>query len=726
MAIALLASRAGSGLSGEYFANATWTPPVSFSATDTELSPETLNRRWRSLPAAFSVRWVGYLSIGQAATYSFALTSDDGARLSIDGRTVVDNGGVHGRSTRTAGVPLSVGPHVVEIEYFQAGGRYALEWSWSTDGEHYEPVPGWVLSERRVSHVAAIATRALHWLAWIAAAFVIGCAVWLIRWGSEGGLPLLRRRRMQLAACLVLFVGLAVFETWPLATDPAHLSRNDNSDTILNEWIIAWVAHQAPRDPFHLFQANIFHPASNTLALSESLLVQSAMAAPFLWAGASPVLAYNLVLMIGFALTGLAMCVVVRRWTDDWGAGIVAGILVAFSAHTLSRLPHLQALHVEFLPLALLALDELLRQPRLRHAVSLAGWFVLQALCSYYLFVMTALGLAAAALSRPESWWGRRRLAVAKWLIGAAAMAALVMLPALLPYWHLHQMQGLSRPIDDLLPASWQDYLTTGARFDYRVLRRFWCETALFPGFVGLALSAYAVAKGALRDPRARMCAALGACGVVLSFGAAVPGFSWLYWLFPPLQGIRAISRFGYLATVAVAVLGGFGFAAVGRSARRSNVAAAVAVVIPVLVILESLAAPIRYAYDGGIPAIYERLGGAPHAVVAEMPLAAEPDMFANARAMLNSTTSFYALVNGFSGFTPRTYYVRLDAFAGFPAADAVAALGSCGVTHVFVHTDAYSAEQLDQLRRARALRRMAREGSVELYEVLGPAERNR
>ena len=39
-------------------------------------------------------------------------------------------------------------------------------------------------------------------------------------------------------------------------------------------------------------------------------------------------------------------------------AGIMAGALFAFYAHAMTRFTHVQALHNEFLPLALLALDE--------------------------------------------------------------------------------------------------------------------------------------------------------------------------------------------------------------------------------------------------------------------------------------------------------------------------------------------------------------------------------
>ena len=123
------------------------------------------------------------------------------------------------------------------------------------------------------------------------------------------------------AAALALFALLAVFHTWPLASAPASLSRHDIADAMLNEWAVAWVAHQLPRDPLRLFDANIFYPERNTLAFSEHLFAQAVMGAPLLWAGAPTLLVHNLLILAGFALTGWTMCLVMREWTGDWWAG---------------------------------------------------------------------------------------------------------------------------------------------------------------------------------------------------------------------------------------------------------------------------------------------------------------------------------------------------------------------------------------------------------------------
>ena len=125
----------------------------------------------------------------------------------------------------------------------------------------------------------------------------------------------------------------------------------------------------------------------------------SVLGAPILWLGGSPVLAHNLVLIAGFALTGWTTSLVVKRWTGSWTGALVSGSLMAFNAFTLTRLPQIQDLHLEFFALALFALDRLLLSPTTWNAVMLAAWFVLQSLTGTYLMVFTAFSLVAAALA---------------------------------------------------------------------------------------------------------------------------------------------------------------------------------------------------------------------------------------------------------------------------------------------------------------------------------------
>ena len=501
--------------------------------------------------------------------------------------------------------------------------------------------------------------------------------------------------RRLAAGALAACVALAVLHTWPLATGPRVLSRHDNADAMLNEWIVAWVAHQAPRAPLHLFDANIFHPEPRALAFSEHMTLQGLMGAPALWLGASPLLAYNLLVIAGLALSAWAMWLLLVRWTGSSAAGAVAGTLVAFNAHTLTRLPHLQALHLEFIPVVLLALDRLLVERRVRDAVILGVACALQGLTSNYLLVFMAVAAVVGIGARADQWL-RPAPARTAALIGLAGAVALALLaPFLYPYFLTQREQGLTRTLDEvaLYSSTWRDYLSTAGRLHYGAWshRFFEGTTSLFPGLVAsiLALVALAANPG-LKDARIRMVAAIGAAGVALSFGPALPGYAALYGWLPLMQGVRGAARFGFLALIAVAVLAGVGMAGLrARYGRRAwwPVLAALAIAA---VNAEALRAPIAYRPFDGIPRVYQALRDPSVGAVAEFPLYPPEAILRNAPYVLNSTAHWKPLVNGYSGFVPAGYAGIADALRNFPDGRSQAELRRLGVTHVVIHLDAY------------------------------------
>ena len=530
--------------------------------------------------------------------------------------------------------------------------------------------------------------------------------------------------RDQRLAALALFVALTAAHTWPLASAPGTLSRNDNADAQLNAWILAWVPHAVVTDPLHLFDANIFHPDRHVLAYSEHLFVPAMMGAPLTWAGASPVLVHNLVLLAGLALTGWATWWMLWRWTGDWWAAAIGGCLAAFNAHTLTRMGHVQAMHVEFLPLALLAFDRLVTAPAPRRGIALAWWFTLQSLCSLYLMVMAVFALVAAALARAGEWARRDRARgfLASTLL-AATLAAALCLPFLWPYAQVHRETGLSRPLEEvaLYSADWRDYLTSAGRLHYAAWSHhfFRAADALFPGITAMLLAGVAFCRGvAWRDPRARMLAAAGVLGVVLSFGARLPGYGWLHAAFPLLQGTRATSRFGYLGLFAIAGLAAHGLAVIRRdlaSSRRRTLVAAVALV---LVTVEAARAPMGYTPFGGIEAIYTRLAGLPGAVIAEFPFYSPHRIARNAPYVLASTLHWRPLVNGYSGVVPPSYVAHNEQFRTFPSDEAVQALRDAGVTHVVVHVEDDRPDIAAEIARRGDLDVFASAGGIVIYRL--------
>jgi len=703
------------GLTGEFFLGEEPTGAPLFTTLDRELSTAALTLAWKgSPPEKFNARWFGYLIVPTAGRYTFSTSSDDGSYITIDGNRILDNGGPHELRTRSAEIDLSRGPHALLVDYTQYTGGYQLEWTWARDGQPEAAVPPWLLSPRRVEYRRVVAARALAFASWfLAIPGVFLLAAHMVERPPRIPAPAL--------AMLPLFVALAVVHTWPLATNPAHLSRNDNGDTVFNEWVLAWVTHQAPRDLGHLFDANILYPARSTLAFSDALIFQSILAAPILWLGGSPVLAYNLVLIAGFALSGWAMCVVVRRWTGSWPAGLVAGMIFGFNGHTLTRLPHLQAQHNEFLPLALLAFDGVLRQPGPRAALALAASVALQALASIYLLAFTTVALIAAALARPAEWIGARFGRVVGALALAVAGSALVLVPLLLPYWRVSREYGFTRGLEGMsfYAARLADFLATPARIHMATWSAgFFRANAFFPGALALSLAAVALVSGvAFKDSRARMCLAAGLVGMYLSFGTKLPGYALLYRLLPLLQAVRQVARFGYLVIFAAAALAGFGIVVLHRRV-PARAWPPLAAALLLVAAVEPLAAPLGLAYFDRVAQIYERVPRRPGVVVAEFPFYPSAAIFLHAPYMLNSTANWQPTVNGYSGFLPPSFYEHVKAFAAFPQPTAIEALRRAGVTHVFVHADQYSPGALDGLERAPGLRKIESEGKISLYEL--------
>lgn len=534
------------------------------------------------------------------------------------------------------------------------------------------------------------------------------------------------RLRQQVGAhrvAILVFVGLAVIHTWPLATNPANLSLNANGDAQLNEWILAWVVHQLPRDPFTLFDANIFHPAKDALAFSEPLIVPAILSAPIFWLGGSPVLAYNLMLLAGLALTALATYGLVFSWTRDRPAALVAGSLFAFSTHTLTRLPHLQAIHAYGLPLALLFADRLIRRPSAASALGLALSMALMVYTSGYLVVFAVFMIAVALVSQAFVWRRNARAVLAGFTL-ATVVAGVASLPVVLPYRRVAIEQGMVRSVENVqqFSASPRGYLAATGRLHLAT----WSERfsgksvdTFFPGILAILLAAAGVwhsLRTSGQRSRVAMLLCLGLLGFVLSLGLKTPLYGWLFAVFPPMQGLRAAARFGNLFLLAVAILAGLGFAALRQTHPSRRWAAVAAVAVVLLVNLEALRAPIELRRFDGVPRIYELLAQeAGPVVLAEMPFYPGHAAFENAEYVLNSTAHWRPLMNGYSGYIPASYRELAWVFWYFPREPVLQAMREAGVTHFTVHAD-----RLGEAKAAETVSILARRTDVELIAVAG------
>lgn len=93
----------------------------------------------------FGVQWEGRVDVKDAGQYLFLLASDDGSRLYVDGKAIIDHDGVHASGdVRTGRVKLSPGPHTVRVDYFEQSGQEEIYLAWAGQKFSETPLSKWV------------------------------------------------------------------------------------------------------------------------------------------------------------------------------------------------------------------------------------------------------------------------------------------------------------------------------------------------------------------------------------------------------------------------------------------------------------------------------------------------------------------------------------------------------------------------------------------------------
>ena len=117
---------------GEYFNNTTLSGSPAMVRDDAEIlfdwrngspAPGTINSD------RFSVRWTRTLDLS-ASRYRFLMTVDDGGRLWVDGRLLIDAWRDQAARTYTAEIDLSGGPAPIKMEYYENMGLAVARLSW--------------------------------------------------------------------------------------------------------------------------------------------------------------------------------------------------------------------------------------------------------------------------------------------------------------------------------------------------------------------------------------------------------------------------------------------------------------------------------------------------------------------------------------------------------------------------------------------------------------------
>jgi alpha-D-xyloside xylohydrolase len=85
----------------------------------------------------FSIRWEGFVATKEAGEYTFITDVDDGVRLWIDGKLLIDDWNVNAVTEKSAAITLPADTRVpIKLEYYENTGEAEAHLSWSTPSDN--------------------------------------------------------------------------------------------------------------------------------------------------------------------------------------------------------------------------------------------------------------------------------------------------------------------------------------------------------------------------------------------------------------------------------------------------------------------------------------------------------------------------------------------------------------------------------------------------------------
>ena len=88
----------------------------------------------------YALRFEGTIEVERPGGYTFHLSSDDGSKLFVDDKLVVDNDGIHPNSHKAGRSRLTKGRHKVVVGFFQGGGEAELDVEFEGPGVSRRPL----------------------------------------------------------------------------------------------------------------------------------------------------------------------------------------------------------------------------------------------------------------------------------------------------------------------------------------------------------------------------------------------------------------------------------------------------------------------------------------------------------------------------------------------------------------------------------------------------------
>ena len=123
----------GPGFKAEYFSNKELQGPPVISRTDAEIDLQT--RPAGITTNQWSARWTTILTPRKSGTTTFYLRADDGCRLFLDDKPIINHWQDSAATTSIAQAQLTAGQkYELRVEYYQGGGDMVAKFGWTEPG----------------------------------------------------------------------------------------------------------------------------------------------------------------------------------------------------------------------------------------------------------------------------------------------------------------------------------------------------------------------------------------------------------------------------------------------------------------------------------------------------------------------------------------------------------------------------------------------------------------
>jgi hypothetical protein len=426
---------------------------------------------------------------------------------------------------------------------------------------------------------------------------------------------------LEVGGVALLYLILTLVATYPAITKFNSHFIGDG-DTLVNAWNLWWVQWSIKNQTLPFHTTMLYYPDGVSLAYHTLNLFNGCLAFLFQTVlGMSLPATFNTISLLTFIASGVSMFILVRSMTKNASAGLISSLIFTFAPYRMGRVffGNLDLYSTQFIPWVVFFLIKMHQTYQWRYvfgaaiALSLTGW------CSLELGFGTGILVGLLVMLEFLSWNAKPLMARLKYLLVLVLLTGIFVSPFILPMINNYRsfqdqtdqfrasvsnsadLLGFfvpDRVTEPLIARVGPEFISQGINSIYGKFYGNPCEKTVFLGYSVLALVFVSLCVNHSRVVRRWLIVAgvffILSLGPVLHVGGQPAVSPMPYELFlhmPLLKFGRSPSRFAIFLMLALAIIAGYGCAALLSRWKRSRWIIAM---IGALIFSEFLIIPMR------------------------------------------------------------------------------------------------------------------------------------